>query len=382
MKTKRLFDENAYETTFLASVLECKKEEKGYAVVLDQTLFFPEEGGQSPDKGEINGLEVLDVQVENQVITHWVKEELTPGTNVTAHIDWEHRFSNMQQHSGEHIFSGTVSRWFGLDNVGFHLSDQIVTMDFNGVLTLKQIEQVEEEVNRIISSNIEITVTYPTKETLENLEYRSKKEIDGQIRIVTIGEYDVCACCAPHVRRTGEIGLLKVMNVSNYKGGVRVSILCGKRALLEYREKAKILGELTNLLTTGEDRLVDTISKQKSLLQTQKQELSQIKTQLLQEKVKEIPTEQKDVLLFEKNIEVGVLRNVINGLVEIHEGYCGIFIEQENGYQFIIGSKNLDCKEIAKKIKETLNGKGGGSPQMIQGSVLASQEQILAIFKV
>ena len=219
-KTVRLYDQDAYATEFEAEVLACeeveKKEKKVYQIWLDQTLFFPEEGGQSPDMGTIDGIKVLDVQIKDEVITHTLAAPLAVGTTVKGVVDWKHRFYNMQQHSGEHIFSGIVHNRFGYDNVGFHLSDSIVTMDFNGVITAEDIEEIETEVNQAIIENIPVEVSYPTKEELKVLEYRSKIEIEGQVRIVTIPGYDVCACCAPHVRRTGEIGMLKVMNVQSY----------------------------------------------------------------------------------------------------------------------------------------------------------------------
>ena len=217
--TKKLYDLDAYGTEFEAKVLTCeevkKKDTTGYAVTLDQTLFFPEEGGQSPDQGTINGISVLDVQIKKDVIIHTLAAPVEVGSTVKGKIDWKHRFYNMQQHSGEHIFSGLVHSRFGYENVGFHLSDQTVTMDFNGVLSEADVAEVEYAVNEAIIKNIPIEVTFPTKEELETLDYRSKIEIEGQVRIVKIPGYDVCACCAPHVKRTGEIGMLKVLNVQS-----------------------------------------------------------------------------------------------------------------------------------------------------------------------
>ena len=232
--TEKLYDQDAYAVEFDAKVLSCEayhdKDESGYHVVLDRTLFFPEEGGQSPDKGTINGIEVTDVQIKKDVVTHSLKEPLAVDENVHGKIDWTHRFNNMQQHSGEHIFSGIVHSRFGYDNVGFHLSDNIVTMDFNGVLTADEVKEIETAVNDVIVKNLPVEITYPAKEELAALDYRSKIEIEGQVRIVTIPGVDVCACCAPHVKRTGEIGTLNVQSLSNYKGGVRISILSGFRA--------------------------------------------------------------------------------------------------------------------------------------------------------
>ena len=380
-KTVRLYDQDAYATKFEAEVLACeeveKKEKKVYQVWLDQTLFFPEEGGQSPDMGTIDGIKVLDVQIKDEVITHTLAAPLAVGTMVKGVVDWKHRFYNMQQHSGEHIFSGIVHNRFGYDNVGFHLSDSIVTMDFNGVITAEDIEKIETEVNQAIIENIPVEVSYPTKEELKVLEYRSKIEIEGQVRIVTIPGYDVCACCAPHVRRTGEIGMLKVMNVQSYKGGVRISILCGFRALEAFRQKADIITELMAQFSTNQEALVENVTKLKNANQTMKNQLASAKQELMEYKVAAIPEDSENAILFESDLDTPVVRNVVNGLVEQFTGICAVFVgNDESGYQFIVGSKNKDCRAIAAALREKLSARGGGSDKMIQGSVAASQLQI------
>lgn len=390
-KTTYLYDSNAYATEFDATVLICEEvSQNEYHLILDQTLFFPEQGGQSPDKGTINEIQVSDVQINDGIINHTltVTDETSAnaipkaGDKVHGIIDWTHRFYNMQQHSGEHIFSGIVHSRFGYDNVGFHLSDQTVTMDFNGVMSEQDIYDIEYEVNKAITENIEVQVTFPSKEELEKLEYRSKIEIEGQVRIVTVPGYDVCACCAPHVRRTGEIGMLKVMGIQNYKGGIRVTILCGFRALMAFREKSAVISELTGFLTTGQDKLVDTVKKLKTTNQSMSSQLAQANQTLLLQKLESIPAEQEDVIMFESGINTKTLRNVINSMMEKHSGYCAIFVgDNENGYSYVVGSKNKDCKEIAGKLRDEFAAKGGGNSQMIQGSIAAPADSISTVFK-
>jgi alanyl-tRNA synthetase len=333
--TEKLYDQDAYAVEFDAKVLSCEayhdKDESGYHVVLDRTLFFPEEGGQSPDKGTINGIEVTDVQIKKDVVTHSLKEPLAVDENVHGKIDWTHRFNNMQQHSGEHIFSGIVHSRFGYDNVGFHLSDNIVTMDFNGVLTADEVKEIETAVNDVIVKNLPVEITYPAKEELAALDYRSKIEIEGQVRIVTIPGVDVCACCAPHVKRTGEIGTLNVQSLSNYKGGVRISILSGFRALEEEQKKSQIISAISGTLSANQELLPQLVEKLKQSNQDLKYKLAQAKQKLIDQKIKEIPAEQENVLLFETDLDTPVMRNAINGLVEAHDGICGIFVEKEDG---------------------------------------------------
>ena len=368
--TKKLYYEDAYATEFDAVVVSCE----GNQVVLDQTLFFPEEGGQSPDKGVLGGANVLDVQIKNDIITHTLDKPLEVGAAVHGEIDWKHRFSNMQQHSGEHIFSGTVNRLYGYNNVGFHLSDNIVTMDFDGALTEEDVAKIEYLVNETIVKNVPITVTYPTKEELAAMQYRSKIEIEGQVRIVTIEGTDVCACCAPHVRRTGEIGMLKVMSVQNHRGGVRISMLCGFRALEAFREKAAVITELMGALTASQELLPDRVEKLKAANQDYKYRLASAKQRLMEIKMAEIPEKQENVILFEQDIENLVMRNAVNELTAKHSGVCGVFVgNDEDGYHFIIGSANVDCTQVAAVLREKTGAKCGGKKLMIQGSVQASE---------
>ena len=391
MSTKKLYDIDAYKTEFEARVISCEKVEAGnscddakamYGVILDQTLFFPEEGGQTPDKGSIDGKEVLDVQIKDDVITHYLAEPMEAGSMVKGTIDWQHRFFNMQQHSGEHLFSGLAYRKYGLKNVGFHLSNQIVTMDFDKALSEEQLKEMEWEINEAIVANVEIKTGYPTKEALESMDYRSKIEIDGAVRIVEILGYDVCACCAPHVHRTGEIGIFKIQSVQNYKGGMRISFLCGFRALEEYRRKSEIVSELSGILTTNQENLVDHVTKLREQVHSLKVQLSNEKQMRMEQKLTEIPSEQKDVILFEQELETPVVRNVVNRLMEEHEGVCGLFVgDDTEGYQFIIGSKSVDCREIATKLRENLGARGGGKSQMIQGSLVAKEKDIQAFLK-
>ena len=390
MTTIKLYDRDAYATEFEAKVLfregiemenGCEDESEIYKVILDQTLFFPEEGGQTPDKGTIDGIEVVDVQIKGDEIVHYISEPIEVGSMVKGRIDWKHRFFNMQQHSGEHLFSGLAYRKYGLKNVGFHLSNQIVTMDFDKALSEEQLREMEWEINEAIVANAEIKTGYPSKEELAQLEYRSKIEIDGAVRIVEIPGYDVCACCAPHVKRTGEIGMFKIQSVQNYKGGMRISFLCGFRALEEYRRKAEIISEISGLLTTNQENLPEYVSKLKTQIQSLKTQLSNAKQTMMERKIAEISPEKKDVILFEQELDTPVMRAVVNQLMETHDGVCGIFVGTEtDGYNFIIGSKTVDCREIATKLREQFDSRGGGKPQMIQGSLTAREEEIKMCF--
>ncbi len=381
MATVRLFDNDAYKTEGYGTVVSCVEEEhngqKCFALVLDSTIFFPEEGGQSPDKGFIDNAEVLDVQVDHGIITHYVTERFDEGRSVCMKLDMNHRFSNMQQHSGEHIFSGLVYTLFGYSNVGFHLSDNSVTMDFDGVLTKEDLEMIETKVNEAISRNLEVTARYYTKEELELITYRSKKELEGPVRIVTIPGFDTCACCAPHVKHTGEIGMLKIIHSQNYKGGVRIHILCGFRALEYYRESLSLIDSLTGTLTTGRENLLENVEKLKSENLSLSSKLLNAKQELLHKELDSLPAELSDVILCREKTDSLIMRNAVNYLTAKHDGFCGFFSgNDETGYTFIIASSTKDARELSKKLADTLSAKGGGKPQMVQGNISATKEQI------
>ncbi len=381
METIRLFDAEPYLTESKALVLSCdmveKEGKKYFLVCLDQTIFFPEEGGQSPDKGYINGIQVLDVQVKDRVITHYLEKPLTVGEEVVLTLDWEHRFSNMQQHSGEHIFSGLVHSIYGFENVGFHLSDNSVTMDFNGVLEDTDVALIEEKVNEAIFKNIAISAEYMDADRLAALKYRSKKELTGPVRIVTVPGYDICACCAPHVQRTGEIGLLKVIHLQNYKGGVRIHILCGKRALAYYRESLLLIDSLTDFLTTGRENLLENVQKLKGETISLSSRLLNAKQELLNSELMAIPETKADVILFKEKTDNVIVRNAVNFLMTKHEGLIGFFAGSDaTGYSYILASQKEDVRDVQKKLAEKLGAKGGGKPQMVQGNVTAGETEI------
>ena len=217
MFTKRLYFENAYIKELDARVLSCEEGKNGYEIVLDETAFFPEGGGQPADQGYLEDGEVTDVRDKKDYVLHICTKYLEPGTMVHGKLDWNRRFLHMQQHSGEHILSGIIHRTHGYDNIGFYMGKDFVTVDFSGLLTEDEIAEAEKMANTVVFADERILAEYPGKKELEKLEYRSKKELDGDIRIVTVPGADVCACCGTHVKRTGEIGPIKVTSSEHYK---------------------------------------------------------------------------------------------------------------------------------------------------------------------
>ena len=388
---KKIYYEDIHKINFEAVVTECNYDEskKIYKVVLDQTAFFPEEGGQLADTGtltfikthdnEPTVLPLLDAHIKNEIIYHYVEQEIPVGTVVNGHVDWEQRFDFMQQHSGEHIISGLVNHYFGYNNVGFHLGLQEVTLDFDGSLTLDQLRQIEHKANLAVWKNIPITITYPTSENLQALEYRSKLDLTENVRIVTIPDFDVCACCAPHVDTTGQIGLIKITTVQSHRGGVRVNILCGNRALKDYTQKQNSVSDISVALSVkqeqvsqGVDRLKDENFKQKEIIcNLQGRILDSLKHTL------KLPSESSHAFLFVEPMDDIAIRNFVNELVGKYSGYVGVFWGTDlDGYRYIVGSSSLDCSKLAVILRENLGAKGGGKAPMIQGNVKATKAQI------
>lgn len=376
MKTIKLYDDNAYLTEFCANVLSCEKTESGYAVILDKTVFFPEEGGQSADTGTINSVKVLDVKLDGDTIIHYVGSEVSG--EVVGKIDWDSRYDKMQQHTGEHIVSGLVHKLYGYDNVGFHLGDDDVTFDFNGPLSREQLDKIELLANEIIYKNAPIFTYYPNDPT--TLEYRSKTDIAGAVRIVEIKDADMCACCAPHVRSTGEVGIIKLLEAQSYKGGVRVHLACGRRAVLDYQTKFYNLGVIATALSSGKNNAAEFFAKFQQDVADLKAQLSACKKKNIELKAELVEKSDGDVVIFDDSIDVSDVRNFVNALDGKYGGKCAVFCKNINGgYNFVIASKTKSLRDVAQNMRQSFGAKCGGSDVMIQGSVCANEEEIIKI---
>ncbi len=377
VKTAELYYKDAYLKEFEAEVLSSSLQEDGsFFTVLDRTAFFPEQGGQSPDVGGISSLDkkanVSYVSIADGIITHVTDKEFSVGEKVHGLIDWNHRFSNMQQHTGEHIFSGIVHSRFGYENVGFHLSDNEVTMDYSGPITKEEIADIERLVNRAVWENVEVICEFPDDDRLKDISYRSKKELSGAIRIVTIPGYDVCACCAPHVRSTSEVGFLKVVGLQNYKGGVRVSILCGQRAFEYVSAEHEIVSDLAGRFTTSPDKISDCVEKQKRELDEAKALLSEAVKKNIDNEILLMDKTGEDKYVVLDNSYAEHMRLYANKLSEAFKGYSAVFTGRDStGYRFVAttGSDGKDISAIMELLKNNYGAKGGGGKVMIQGSM-------------
>lgn len=396
--TTILYEQNSYLTSFTAKVLECRevlgedKQGSLWALILDRTAFFPEGGGQDADKGTLGGQEVKDVKIKDGRICHLVEKPVATGNVIEGIIDWEVRNAKMQNHTGEHLFCGIMYQKYGYENVGFHMSENLVTIDLNGFLSDEQLIELEKEANEAIRKNVSVYCVYP--ETPDELEYRSKLELEEEIRVVIIEGYDACACCAPHVKTTGEIGIIKVIDSMPHRGGVRITLKCGKSAYEDYALLHEETAQIMRFFSSKREECHLAAKRVSLQLKTQQETITALKKQItglhierLRESARLNP-DKRAQLIFDETLDEIQMRELLNEGVTLFRGIVGGFMgNDKEGYRFIIAAYEkpeenmVSLPELALQIRTELAGRGGGSPKMIQGSVAVSKAEIEAFWK-
>ena len=380
-ETKKLYYEDVYKKEFTAKVLECRQGKKGYEVILDQTAFYPEGGGQPGDTGSLGEAAVTDVHEKNGELIHYTDRALEPETEVQGQINWARRFDLMQQHSGEHIVSGLVHEAFGYDNVGFHMGSDVITIDFSGMLDEAQMAEIEAKANQIIWENQEVEIFYPSEEELKELEYRSKKELSGWVRIVRFPGADTCACCGTHVTRTGEIGMVKLLSVVKFREGVRMEMISGRRVL----DYLNMVNEQNRQISVKLSAKMDKTAQAVARLQDENFALKGRVHSLEENFIVNEAAKWNDCenpLLFENGMEAGSVQKLADAVLQVCKGRCAVFSRNADGsYKYAMGEKDGDLRQFTKDMNAALNGRGGGKPFFVQGSVQASEKEIRAFFE-
>ena len=377
---ERLYEANPFLTSFDAVVESCVPSKKGYDIILNQTAFYPEGGGQPYDTGILGGVRVLEVHNRDGRVVHTCDGALEAGSAVSGEIDWARRFDLMQQHSGEHIVSGMAHAKWGCDNVGFHLGSDVVTIDLNVLLTPEQLQELEADVNRYLWEDHPIEIACPSREELETIDYRSKKELTGQVRIVTFPGADCCACCGTHVRSSGQVGLVKLLSMEKFREGVRIQLVCGGRALGYFSALQAQNAQVSHLLSakvfeTG--AAVERLMEEAAALKARCAAMEDAAFARLAEEHRG----KGDVLLFEEGLSPDSLRRLCDAVLHTCSGRCACFSgSEEAGYKYAIGQLDGQLRELTKQLNQALNGRGGGKPDFVQGSVQASQAAIRAFF--
>lgn len=379
--TEKLYDADSYLTEFECKVVSLYSDDDYIYIETDRTAFFPEGGGQTSDIGYLGDVYVENVQETDGKIIHFVKNSVENAENLKnkevlcGKVDFKKRFSDMQQHSGEHIVSGVVHSLYGYNNVGFHLGSEIVTLDFDGELNEDDICKVENLVNKAVWDNLEIKVLFPTDDELKAMTYRSKIEIEGQVRIVEIPGIDVCACCAPHVKRTGEIGIVRVVNFERYKGGTRVSILCGERALYDLRHKLRQNRLVSNLTSSKQDETAAAVERLKKDNESLNYTIVGLTRELLALKSETIKADSR-IIVFDSKLQGKLLQDFAISLMDKASEFAACFCGENGSYRYCIVSKNVNLQGLCKALNGAFLGRGGGKPEIVQGSLSGSEEAI------
>lgn len=383
--TEKLFEADSHLLSFDSIVKDCLNTEDGYLVVLGATAFVPEQGGQYSDVGTLDNATVSDVQVREDVIYHKVDKPLEVGSLVHGEVDRVRRLRNLQNHTGEHIACGLIYQEYGFNNVGFHLGTDDITFDMDGVVTPEMLRHIEYEANRVVSENRAVYAYYPTDEELKTLEFRSKKDISGQIRVVVIEGLDACACCVPHVKRTGEIGMIKLLSCMRYKGGTRIHMKCGFDALEYFNFEHDSLDFISNLISLPFDRIAGGVEKLVRDLGEANKRIYELKKTVLNSKIDALTPTDKDILFIEDGLEMSELRMLVEGGEKLTQGVCAAFSadsETEGEYKFAVAVKGKDYAEFKSLIAERLHARGGGRPPFIQGSAACSESEIKDFFDI
>ena len=364
--TEKLYYLDSHLFEFEAEVLCCREGKRGWEVFLDRTAFFPEGGG--------------DVHERGGEIRHLCEKRLEPGMYRCA-VDREQRLRRMQNHSGEHVFSGLTHKKFGAENVGFHMAEDGMTIDFDKELSFEELSVIEYEANEVVRANLPVKTYYPAPGELAVLEYRSKKELTGAVRIVEIPGVDRCACSAPHVSATGEIGLIKLLTAERHRGGVRLTLLCGMDALDDYRRKQGSAAAISALLSAKRDEVAPAVERLLEAQDKLKERASALGMRYAALRAASIAPTEGHICLFEEGMSEAAARELVNRLAEKTPGAAALFLAEGELWRYVIGSRSLDLRARAREINAGVAGRGGGRPEMIQGSASASAEEIEAFFK-
>ena len=379
METKKLFYADVMLRDFTASVVSCEEAKGGFAVVLDQTAFYPEGGGQPCDRGVLGGANVLEVHEKAGVITHLCDKALSVGETVVGEIDWTRRFDHMQQHSGEHICSGIICEKYGCDNVGFHMGADAVTIDFNADISWEELMDIEARANQYIYENHAIDIHFYRGAELDAVDYRSKKALEGDVRIVTFPGADCCACCGTHVVQSGAVGIVKFLSCQKFRDGVRIDMIAGDRAyryLSATWEQNLKSAQMLSAKPTESARSVERMQQELTALKVRCARLEEASFAQTAAKL----AESGDVLLFEDDMSPDSVRKLCDAVAQVCGGRCAVFAGAEETWKYAMGEVGGDLRALTKEMNASLNGRGGGKPNFVQGSVNAAREAIEAFF--
>ena len=368
---------------FAARVLSCIPEGEAWAVTLDRTAFYPEGGGQPADRGTLGGADVLDVHEKGGQVIHRLSAPLAEGETVTGNVDLDRRLEMSQQHTGEHILSGTLHAMFGAENVGFHIGQDYLTMDTSVPISDEGLAEAEARANRVIWQDVPVEALWHTKEELADLTYRSKKELEGPVRIVTVPGADCCACCGTHVERTGQVGMVKIIDWQNYKSGVRLFVVCGVRALRYFEAQRAEAAAIRATLSAKAGQLAEAVQRQSGELEAARYRSVQAENELFAVLAEGVQPGEAAILL-RPNLGPDGLRRLCAALSERTDGLCAAFSPTENGglaYALACTAPGADLRGLCKQLNQAFAGRGGGKPGFVQGSLTGEFDAVQAFLR-
>lgn len=376
-----LFYTNPYLREFDATVVACTEGKKGFEVVLDNTAFYPEGGGQPADLGTLGEAKVSDVRRQNGVIIHFTDKALEVGATVHGVLDWERRYDNMQNHTGEHVLSGVINHAFGYENVGFHMHDDAITIDMDGPMTDDDVKAMEKAANDMIKADIAVDISFPSAEERAAMGFRSKKELTGKVRIVNIPTADCCACCGTHVKSTQEVGIIKVLSASKHRGGTRIEFVCGDRALRDFTKKHDEVIKASRLLSVKPDEVAAAVEKTLQTLVARDERIAQMNQRYFEMKTAMLPADQTILTLFEEGLTPFELKLFATQVAESKKAQVTALLAPAAAadgtvvYNYVIAWDDARLREASKTLNQRLNGRGGGK-DMVQGSFKAARAEI------
>ena len=380
METKQLFYVNSHISRFSARVLSCEETGKGFAVILDQTAFYPEGGGQAADTGTLGTARVLDVREQGEAIVHFCDSVLPVDTTVEGVIDYCFRFDRMQQHTGEHIVSGLINARYGYHNTGFHMGTESTTIDFDGVIPAEDLPAIELQANEAVWKNLAVNCWIPSPEELPGVTYRTKRALPWPVRIVQVPGYDSCACCGTHVTHTGEVGLIKLLSASPFRGGTRMEMACGKRALAILNSAYDQNRQVSQAFSAKMQETGEAARKMNELLAAQKYRISGLEKQIFAG-IANGYAGSGNILHFEEGLDSTGIRELADAIAEKCGGTASVFSgSDEEGFAFCLITREGDLRPLGKEMTKALNGRGGGKPNCQQGRVQAEKAAIERYF--
>ena len=381
MSTQALYYEDSHLTRFSALVRSCTPEKGRYAVTLDATAFYPEGGGQAGDTGTLGTVRVLDTQEREGEVIHLCDGPVEVGAAVEGIIDYGPRFTRMQQHSGEHIVSGILHSRYGCHNTGFHMGADVTTIDFDCIIPAQDLPEIEALANQAVWQDLQVQCWIPSPEELPAIAYRTKRALPWPVRIVEIPGFDCCACCGTHVKRTGEIGLIKLLSVVNFRGGTRMEMACGALALALLNTSYEQNKLVSRAFSAQPHQTGDAAQRMNQLLAQQKYRISQLERQIFAA-VAAGYAGQGNVVHFEEGLDGTGARLLADAIAQVCGGWAAVFSGSDaEGYGFCLVSGHTDLRPLGKAMTQALNGRGGGKPDCQQGRLMAEKAKILDFFQ-